>query len=261
MSNGRFSLFPGAPSAHNLFSKRAIQYQWRSNGPVFTSAIIIACVAVWVVEMVFSLFWPLGLATMIYYGRFDPMTAVAQPWMFLTSMFLHSPKSVLHILFNMLALWSVGPVLEKMMGHWPFLALYVLSGLGGGLGLMFWAALWPGGTGWLGGAYGASGALFGLFAAMLVVYRRIGEDIRSMLVWMAVNFLMPFLVSGIAWQAHVGGFIVGGVFTWLLISGVHALRGKSLTFRTMVYGAVVLALIVAGVLVCNLSNPALTYIM
>ena len=56
MSNGRFSLFPGAPSAHNLFSKRAIQYQWRSNGPVFTSAIIIACVAVWVVEMVFSLF-------------------------------------------------------------------------------------------------------------------------------------------------------------------------------------------------------------
>ena len=43
-------------------------------------------------------------------------------------MFLHSPKSVLHILFNMLALWSVGPVLEKMMGHWPFLALYVLSG-------------------------------------------------------------------------------------------------------------------------------------
>ena len=167
MSNGRFSLFPGAPSAHNLFSKRAIQYQWRSNGPVFTSAIIIACVAVWVVEMVFSLFWPLGLATMIYYGRFDPLTAVAQPWMFLTSMFLHSPKSVLHILFNMLALWSVGPVLEKMMGHWPFLALYVLSGLGGGLGLMSWAALWPGGTGWLGGAYGASGALFGLFAAML----------------------------------------------------------------------------------------------
>ena len=238
MSNGRFSLFPGAPSAHNLFSKRAIQYQWRSNGPVFTSAIIIACVAVWVVEMVFSLFWPLGLATMIY-----------------------SPKSVLHILFNMLALWSVGPVLEKMMGHWPFLALYVLSGLGGGLGLMSWAALWPGGTGWLGGAYGASGALFGLVAAMLVVYRRIGEDIRSMLVWMAVNFLMPFLVGGIAWQAHVGGFIVGGVFTWLLISGVHALRGKSLTFRTMVYGAVVLALIVAGVLVCNLSNPALTYIM
>ena len=67
MSNGRFSLFPGAPSAHNLFSKRAIQYQWRSNGPVFTSAIIIACVAVWVVEMVFSLFWHarLGLQVLI----------------------------------------------------------------------------------------------------------------------------------------------------------------------------------------------------
>mgnify|MGYP000154077173 CR=1 FL=1 len=96
---------------------------------------------------------------------------ILQPWSLLSYMFMHA--GFLHILFNMLALWSVGPVLEKMMGHWPFLALYVLSGLGGGLGLMSWAALWPGGTGWLGGAYGASGALFGLFAAMLVVYRRI----------------------------------------------------------------------------------------
>ena len=65
MSNGRFSLFPGAPSLHRICSPRgALRYQWRSNGdPVITSAIIMAvCVAVWVVEAVLSLFWPLGLA-------------------------------------------------------------------------------------------------------------------------------------------------------------------------------------------------------
>ena len=116
-------------------------------------------------------------------------------------MFLHQPTSLWHILFNMLTLWCVGPVLERMMGHWPYLALYLLSGLGGGAGLMVWAVCSP--SGWMTAAYGASGALFGLFAAILVVYRRIGIDIRSMLIWMLVNFLMPVITPGIAWQAHV----------------------------------------------------------
>ena len=59
------------------------------------------------------------------------------------------------------------------------------------------------------GSLWASGALFGLFASLLVVYRRIGADIRSMLIWMAVNFALPFVVGGVAWQAHVGGFCSG----------------------------------------------------
>ena len=65
---------------------------------------------------------------------------------------------------------------------------------------MVWAAVAPGGIGWQMAAYGASGALFGLFASLLVVYRRIGADIRSMLIWMAVNFALPFVVGGVAWQ-------------------------------------------------------------
>lgn len=182
-----------------------------------------------------------------------PATAVRHPWTFITSMFLHQPTSLWHILFNMLTLWCVGPVLERMMGHWPYLALYLLSGLGGGAGLMVWAVCSP--SGWMTAAYGASGALFGLFAAILVVYRRIGIDIRSMLIWMLVNFLMPVITPGIAWQAHVGGFIVGGVLAWLLVTGLHAFRGKSLAWRTTVYGITVFVVVVAIIVGCNAGNP------
>ena len=59
-------------------------------------------------------------------------------------------------------------------------------------------------------------------------------------------------VIGIAWQAHVGGFIVGGVLAWLLVTGLHAFRGKSLTWRTTVYGITVFVAIIVG---CNAGNP------
>lgn len=255
MAYRRFSLFPESPTLRDMFSKRAIRYQWRDNGPVFVSAILIVCVAVWLVELVLWAVSPYALNAMVDFGAFRPLLAMHRPWTFVTSMFMHQPSSILHILFNMLTLWSIGPVLERMMGHWPFLALYVLSGLGGNLGMMVWAAVSPYDSGWLTAAYGASGALFGLFAAVLVVYRRVGIDITSMLVWMVINFLLPVVVSNVAWQAHVGGFVVGGAMTLLLVSGPHALRGKSLAYRTAVYGIGVFAVLVIGVLLCNLDNP------
>lgn len=244
-----------------MFSKQTIQSQWRTSGPVITSAIIIICVAVWLLEVLLGLIWPVGSSLLIGAGRFAPYSATQQPWTFITSMFLHSPRSILHIAFNMLALWSVGPMLERMMGHWPFLALYTLSGLGGGLGMMVWAAIHPtDASSWVTGAYGASGALFGLFAATLVVYRRIGEDIRSMLVWMVVNFMLPFVVGGIAWQAHVGGFIIGGILTILLVSGPRTFRYKSVGSRTLIYGIMMLVVIITGVALCNTANPFTMYL-
>ncbi|WP_317369798.1 rhomboid family intramembrane serine protease [Bifidobacterium pullorum] len=255
MAYRRFSLFPESPTLRDMFSKRAIRYHWRDNGPVFCAAIAIICIAIWLIELLLSIVSPSALNALVNFGAIQPMLAVSRPWTFITSMFLHQPTSILHILFNMLTLWSVGPMLERLMGHWPFLALYMLSGIGGGMGMMLWGALAPGQAGWFTAAYGASGALFGLFAAVLIVYRRVGADITSMLVWMVINFLMPVVVSNVAWQAHLGGFLIGALFTWLLVSGLHALRGKSLAYRSAVYGAVVFVLMVVVILLCDLGNP------
>lgn len=254
MNTGRFSLFPNAPRLRDLFDRRALRCQWRSGGPVVTEVLMALCVAAWAVEIVLRLFAPGLLRAMLGAGMFSPLTVADRPWTLVTSMFLHEP-GVWHILFNMLTLWSVGPLLERLMGHWAYLVLYVLSGLGGGMGLMVWAVAAPGGHGWMTAAYGASGALFGLFAAMLVAFRRVGADIRSMLVWMAINFAMPLVVPNIAWQAHVGGFVVGGAFALLLTSGVRALRGRSIGVRTAAYGAVVGVAVVAVIVLCAMANP------
>lgn len=227
-------------------SKREIRHAWAAGEPVITTSIIVACVAVWLVEIVTRYLMPTVFATIVNWGMVAPVLMVRRPWTWLTSMFLHAP-SVLHILFNMLALWSAGPMLERMLGHWRFLAFYLISGFGGAAGLMVWARL----TGdWGTAAYGASGALFGLFAAMLVVFRRVGADIRSMLVWMAVNFAMPFVMGGIAWQAHVGGFITGGALAALLTTAVPGMRGRSLTWRMTVCGGALVAVLIAVVLLC-----------
>lgn len=132
----------------------------------------------------------------------------------------------------------------------------MISGLGGSLGLMVWAAVAPG-YGWQMAAYGASGALFGLFASLLVVYRRIGADIRSMLIWMAVNFALPFVVGVGSWrrQAHVGncsGWMLGIAVP---VGGVPAWRGKSLKWRMQVYGWAMVVLVIALILLWNMANP------
>lgn len=238
-----------------MLSSRAIRYYWRDGGPVITAGIVVVCVALWLVELLLALLVPSALNIVVAYGAFSPMFVVSHPWTLITSMFLHQPTSILHILFNMLTLWALGPMLERMMGHWPFLALYLISGLGGDAGMMVWAVVSPQGAGWFGSAYGASGALFGLFAAELVVSRRVGMDMRPMLVWLVINCLMPVVMPNIAWQAHVGGFVVGAAFTGLLVSGVHALRGKSLAYRSVVYGVTVVVVLAVVMTVCWMNNP------
>jgi membrane associated rhomboid family serine protease len=246
--------FGSGPSLKTLFSRRRIVSSWRNGGAVVTGGIITVCVMVWLVEIVLSLLAPSVFNTMLGSTVFIPVYAVSRPWIFLTAMFLHA-TNLLHILFNMLTLWSIGPVLEKMMGHWRFLVLYVLAGVGGGVGMMVWSVASSGGQGWITASYGASGALFGLFASVLIVFRRIGADIRSMSVWIGINFLMPFVIKGIAWQAHVGGFITGALLTWLLVSGVPALRKRSFAQRMWIYASAVAVILVGIAVLCNTQNP------
>src|SRR5207302_5641892 len=115
--------------------------------------------------------------------------------------FLHA--SLMHILFNMLALWIVGPALEAALGRVRFLALYVVAALGGSLCSYFLDPRFVAGV-------GASGAVFGLFGAYFVVARARDVDSRQVVGLIVINLLIGFAVPGIDNWAHIGGLVAGG---------------------------------------------------
>lgn len=219
---------------------RRLRYEWRSNGPVVTWAIVVACVAVWLVEVLFKYAFPQQFNTLIFNGSFASGLAVVKPWTWFTSMFMHSPN-VLHVLGNMLTLIIIGPYLEKLLGHWCFLAVYLICGLGASDGLMVYSYVTHD---WGTSAYGASGALFGLFGVVLLVFQRTHADIRGMVIWIVLDLAMPLFIPNVAWQAHIGGFVIGLVLGWLLLDGIPALRRRPLWVRMLVYGAVLVVLLV-----------------
>ena len=137
-----------------------------------------------------------------------------EPWRMLTAAFLHG--SFLHLAMNTLTLWIFGRALEPLIGSLRFATLYVVSALGGSLAV---ALLAPGS--WV---IGASGAVFGLFAAWFLVLRRTGQDVTSMLVLIGINVAVSFLNPGISWQAHVGGLVVGLICGALTLFDVE--RGR-----------------------------------
>ncbi|GAA1722961.1 rhomboid family intramembrane serine protease [Isoptericola hypogeus] len=172
----------------------------RGGRPVVTLTIVGLCVVSWVLQLATGGDWTQRWA-------FAPSVGLDEPWRFLTAAFLHS-TSPLHILFNMYALWLTGPFLEQAFGRGRFAALYVLSAVGGSVGYLLLATPTFGG-GWNSAVVGASGAVFGLFGAIIPVLRKMGRNATQIVVLIAINMAIPFFVPGIAWQAHLGGLAVG----------------------------------------------------
>ncbi|MBQ0864439.1 rhomboid family intramembrane serine protease [Streptomyces sp. A73] len=167
---------------------------------------------------------------------YGPVEGVAegQWYRLLTSMFLH--QEFWHIAMNMLGLWFLGPPLEAALGRVRFLGLYLLSGLGGGALTFLLVAPQQ-------ASLGASGAIFGLFGATAVLMRRLRYDMRPILVLLAINLVFTFTWKNIAWEAHVGGLVMGVLLAYAM---VHAPRER----RTLVqYGAFGLLLAVVLVLI------------
>ena len=177
--------------------------------------------------------------------------AQGQYYRLLTSAFLHeqglSGFGPLHIIFNMWALILVGPALERFLGRLRFLVVYLLSALGGSVLFYLLAPVNEFGL-------GASGAIFGLFGAYFVVARRLRVDSRSIIFLIVLNLGISFAVPGIAWQAHVGGLITGG-----LLTAAYAYAPRSQRTLVQVGATVaVVALLVIAVLTRNhqlLSGP------
>ena len=170
-------------------------------------------VAFYIVEWVYpKIVDYLAMVGRIYDPALNQVIGVAsgQYYRLLTSAFLHEPGfsgfGPAHIIFNMWALIIVGPPLERLLGRVRYLAVYLLSALGGSVFFYFTAPVNE-------PALGASGAIFGLFGAWFVLSRRLKVDVRAIIFLIALNLALPFVVGGIAWQAHVGGLITGALVT------------------------------------------------
>ncbi|WP_246415895.1 rhomboid family intramembrane serine protease [Nocardioides luti] len=157
-------------------------------------------------------------------------------WQLLTSAFAH--VEVWHIGFNMLALWVLGPQLELAIGRARFLALYLLSALSGSA-LVYWVA--PG----AGSTLGASGAIFGLMGALLVLALKVGGQMQQLLIWIGINFVITIAIPNVSWQGHLGGFLGGVVIAAVL---VWSPRPRRTLWQSLGLGAVLVVLVVAVLL-------------
>lgn len=188
--------------------------------PVITYGIMIACAVVFAAQWIGVWAAQNAVTQALWYAPLYSLPQVFEPWRMLTSIFTHSTGFLLHILFNLYALWLFGRGLEQMLGRLWFTVLYLFAGVGGSLGVMFWVYFAPDPVLALQTpTVGASGAIFGLLTATLVAYRAHRVNVTSLAVLIAINFaigLMPG--ASISWQAHLGGMIVGALTTWVLLA-------------------------------------------
>lgn len=152
-------------------------------------------------------------------------------WRLLTSTFLH--LQLFHILANMYALWIFGPALERLLGYARFTALYLTCGLAGSV-----AVLWLASEQF---TLGASGAVFGLFGAAILILRSRGMDITSLLVLLGINLVITFAVPSISWQGHLGG-LAAGLLLGLVFA--YAPRDRRNVVQGLAFGGMWVAMIV-----------------
>jgi membrane associated rhomboid family serine protease len=164
-----------------------------------------------------------------------------EPWRLLTSVFMHG--GILHLLFNMYALYVFGQLLEHMLGRGRYLALYLLAGLGGSVAVDLIASPYQ-------PVVGASGAIFGLMGAYFVIQRHLGGTNKQLLVLVAINLVIGFIPGlGIAWQAHVGGLVAGAAMG-LIFTSTRNIRQKTMQIGLLVaVGVALVAVVVARALV------------
>ena len=167
-----------------------------SDRPVVTYSIMALCAVVFLLQQVTGGFVTRELL-------YAPIYTLSEPWRMVTTIFTHG--GILHILFNMYTLYIFGPVLERMLGRARYIALYLLAGFGGSVAVLLL-------TDPLQSVVGASGAIFGLMGAYLVILRHLGGQASQLLVLVGLNLVIGFLPGmNVAWQAHVGGLVAGAL--------------------------------------------------
>ena len=199
-----------------------------------TAIIIAACVIVWVATML--------IPELYSYVALSAAAGALEPWRFITSAFAHS-TGLLHIGSNMFVLWMVGQQLEPLLGRGRFVGLYLLSAFGGGVAWVLLAN--PQSQGWYSGVVGASGAVFGLFGAVLVLQRVVGRSSRQLIGLLLINAMIAFLVPSIAWQAHVGGLVVGAACAAAMVGPIQKRKPGQASIGLIVIAVALVATLAA----------------
>jgi rhomboid protease GluP len=168
------------------------------------------------------------------------LVAQGEVWRLLTSMFLHS--GITHLALNMLSLYFLGSFVEAAFGRGRFFALYLLSGISGGLAYLYFGEFET-------PAVGASGAIFGLLGGVLGYSLGRGTFswqnplIRQLLILLALNLYLGFSIPNISNTAHLGGLAGGIAFGWLVAPTVYSRkRLRALSPVAVVLGAEVVVL-------------------
>jgi rhomboid protease GluP len=180
--------------------------------PYVTFILIGICVAVYLLQLATHYFLQVDIPVALGV-KDNTLIMQGQLWRLITPIFLHSDQTILHIAFNMYALFAIGPTLERFYGRWRYLALFMLSGFAGNV-MSFMFTQSP--------SLGASTAIFGLLGAegVLVyqnreVFGSIARRALSQIVIIAVvNMVIGLTVPGIDIWGHIGGLIGGTLFAW-----------------------------------------------
>lgn len=180
--------------------------------------------------------WLLFYAPYVY-----PQLGGFEVWRLVTPLLAHAGFP--HVALNLLSLWMLGRLLEPMLGTWRYLALYLISGLGGSVAVALLSFGTP--------VVGASSALFGMLGALLVIGRSLGGNVTGILILLGINLVVGFAFGGgISWQAHVGGVVAGLLVGWVF----STTRRQDQSRRQLI----LLGVVVVGLLAL-LAVPPLIY--
>jgi rhomboid protease GluP len=179
-------------------------------------------------------------------ANFAPLTVHGEWWRLMTSMFLHG--GLLHLAFNMWALHDNGKLVERVFGNVHFLVIYFGSGLAGSLASLAWRQDAV--------SVGASGAIFGVFGALLAFalrqrtrlthfFRRLKANV---LLFIGISLGLGFMVPGIDNGAHLGGLLAGFAAGWLMVRSLDRAQRRRMAPATLFLGALFLSLAAAGLL-------------
>ncbi len=185
--------------------------------PYATIGLIVTCVIAFIMQ----------LSSQGFSDTFAFNPLYTQPWMFVTSVFLHGSFS--HIFWNMFILFMFGGILERVIGYRNYIALFILAGIAGNIGYLIFCHA----TGSFYYSLGASGAIYGVFACLAILNPNMKvylmffiplKIIYVLILFAVVDIVFMSAADNVAHSAHLAGLVVGLLFAWYIKQEVKKIQ-------------------------------------